>query len=179
MPIQGPWYISVAAVRELLAIKGLDPDDEGSDFSDAERDLDEQARAIVAAGKAGRDLDSGAVQYRGGRPLRLRLTVAQAPRREGGKPQLVRVQADHEGRSAGPYTVPNRVAPPKRVREAEAAKRQGGPSGAPGTHANKGVVVRPDPADLAAWDDAAAAAGQTRHAWIVAALRRAATKARS
>lgn len=184
----GPWYISVTAVRELLEIKGLDRDDDGADFSAAERELDEQARAIVAAGKAPRELDSGALQYRGGRPLRLRLTINPTPRREGSKPQLIRVQADHEGR-VGAYT---RSAPERRTGhslsgsesarlddDADAAqRRRGGPSGTPGTHANKGVVVRPDPADLAAWDKAAAAGGQTRHAWIIAALRRAAALVR-
>lgn len=101
--IAGPWYITVSAVKELMVIKGLRVADDGPDFDACEDDLVAQARAIVDSGKAGRELDSGAIQYRGGRPLRLRLTVMPAPRREGSLPQLVRVQPDHEARR-GPYT---------------------------------------------------------------------------
>ncbi len=159
MPITGPWYVTVTAVREYLEIKGLNRDDEGSDFATAEQELTEMACKIVESGKAGRDLDSGAIQYRGGRPLRLRLTVNPAPRREGGKPQLVRVQPDHEQRGPGPYSVPNGVNPPKRVRDAEKAKRAGGPSGAPGTHAYGSYPIRAPDDEREAWRRAAAAAG--------------------
>lgn len=165
MPTTGPWYITVAAVREYLAIKGLDPNDEGDDYSTAERELVEQARAIVAAGKPGRDLDSGAIQYRGGRPMRLRLTVMPAPRREGSKPQLVRVQPDHEGRGTGPYAVPNKVNPPKRARS--------GPSGTPGTHAYGSYPIRAPDDEREAWRRAADAAGVPLSEWIRDALRRA------
>lgn len=176
MPVQGPWYITVAAVKELMAIKGLRVADAGPDFDACEEELITQARAIVDSGKAGRELDSGAIQYRGGRPLRLRLTVNPAPRREGGKPQLVRVQADHEGRPAGAYTVPNKVNPPKRVREAEAAKRQGGPSGAPGVHAYGSYPLRAPDDEREAWRRAAERAGVPMSEWIRDVLRRAASK---
>lgn len=126
MPITGPWYISVAAVRELLEIKGLDRNDEGDDFTAAEQELQAIAQSVVDAKKEGTALESGAIRYRGPRPLRLRLTVMPAPRREGSLPQLVRVQPDHEGRPQGAYTVPNRVTPPKRVRDAERTKRDKG-----------------------------------------------------
>lgn len=163
MPIEGPWYIAVAAVREYLAITGLDPDDEGRDYDTAERELVEIAREVVRSGKTGAELDSGAIRYRGPRPLRLRLTVVPSPRREGGKPQLVRVQPDHESRAAGSYTVPNRVTPPKRVRD-ERAKRSGG--GPPGTHAHGSYPLRAPDEEREAWRRAAEAAGVPLSEWI-------------
>lgn len=101
--IEGPWYISKAAVQDYLQIIGKPWADDGPDFDAAEIALVEIARSIVAAGKEGTPQDSGALQYRGPRPLRLRLTVAPEARKEGSKPQLMRVRPDHEGR-AGAYT---------------------------------------------------------------------------
>ena len=46
-------------------------------------------------------------------------------------------------------------------------------SGTPGTHANKGVLIRAPADEQAAWQRAADAAGQKRSEWIRAALRRA------
>lgn len=97
---QGPWYITPSAVRELLAIKGKRDTAEQRELAEAE--LLEIAIKVTTGDQQGRELDSGATQYRGPRPLRLRLTVVPSERVDG-PPVLVRVQPDHEGR-AGPYT---------------------------------------------------------------------------
>lgn len=58
------------------------------------------------------------------------------------------------------------------------SKRRGGPSGTPGTHANKGVVIRLPDDERRACDRAAEASGQTRSDWIRSVLRRAAALVR-
>lgn len=93
----GPWYITPTAVRELLAIKCLRDAYDGPQYEQCEDELREAARTVATGEQQGRPLDSGATQYRGPRPLRLRLTVAP-PRPGQPLPQLVRVQPDHEGR---------------------------------------------------------------------------------
>lgn len=99
---EGLWYITPTAVRELLAIKGLPDAYDGPQYEQCEGELHEAARRVTAGDQQGRPLDSVATQYRGPRPLRLRLTVAP-PRPGQPLPQLVRVQPDHEGRR-GTYT---------------------------------------------------------------------------
>lgn len=96
----GPWYITPSAVRELLAIKGERDTPEQRELAEAE--LLDIAGKITAGAQQGKPLDSGATQYRGPRPLRLRLTVVPGERADS-LPVLVRVQPDHEGR-AGAYT---------------------------------------------------------------------------
>jgi hypothetical protein len=101
--IQGPWYVTVSAVRDYLRIRGKPESDDGPDFEQAESELVELARAIVATGKSGVELDSGAYRFRGPKPLRLRLTVTYDKRPEGNLPQLVAVAPDHEAR-VGAYS---------------------------------------------------------------------------
>jgi hypothetical protein len=103
MSTKSPWYISARAVTEYLAITDRDSDGEDAAFFRAEQELAALATKIVAAGKTGKELDSGAYQFRGGKPLRLRLIVSYERRDEGDLPQLVMVKPDHEGR-AGSYS---------------------------------------------------------------------------
>ena len=91
-----PWYITATAVRDYLSITRQPTVDDGPIFDAAEAELIEQAIAIVKAGKVPQQFDSGALQFRGGRPLRLRYIVTPAPRKEGDLPQLVRVKPSHE-----------------------------------------------------------------------------------
>lgn len=91
-----PWYISAAAVRDYLRITGQAVVDDGPIWDAAEQELIDHAIAIVRDRKEGRQLDSGALQYRGGRPLRLRYLVVPTPRHEGDLPQLVRVKPASE-----------------------------------------------------------------------------------
>lgn len=91
MTARGPWYITAAAVRDYLAITGQDPDAEGDVFDRASDALVTIAIATVASDRQPTPTDSGALRYRGPRPLRLRLIVTAAVRSEGGLPQLVTV----------------------------------------------------------------------------------------
>lgn len=102
MTIRGPWYISAAAVRDYMRIAGLSPADDGPDWDLAERELLRQARAIVEAGKQGRELEANRYQFRGGKPLRLRMIVSFERKAEGDLPQLIAVLPDHAGRTE-PY----------------------------------------------------------------------------
>jgi len=74
----GPWYISVRAVREYLAIVRRQESEES--FARAEGELADMAQKLVERGAEPRRLDSGLLQYRGGRPPRLRLSVSEAAR---------------------------------------------------------------------------------------------------
>lgn len=94
--MRGPWYISARAVREYLAILGRTETDEA--FFAAEDELVEISTRVVERGTAGRELPSGLRQYRGGRPLRLRLVVSTEARPEGPAHQLVSVLPDCERR---------------------------------------------------------------------------------
>lgn len=89
----GPWYITAAACRDYMAITGL-PDTEAG-FAAAEDALIELASATVASGRVPAPMRSGALRYRGPRPLRLTLIVTPDPRPEGELPQLVRVLGPH------------------------------------------------------------------------------------
>lgn len=176
MPTQGPWYISATAVRELMAIKGLPTADDGDAFEACELELIELARSIVASGKPGKDLDSGGIRYRGPNPLRLRLTVMPAPRREGSKPQLVQVRPDHEGRAPGLYKQVNKTKP-QSVRDAAKAAKQALAAGAasPASSApayGSHQLLAPDD-EREAWRRAAERAGVPLSEWIRDVLRRA------
>lgn len=103
MAIHGPWYISVAAVQGYLRATGKQPSTDGPDFERAELALIDIAREVVASGKEGKEMDSGVQQFRGPRPLRLRLRVSYERRGEGDLPQLIEVLPDHEGRT-GAYS---------------------------------------------------------------------------
>jgi hypothetical protein len=91
-----PWRITVTAVEQYLDVRGWRDDAEGRER--AERELQAIALDVMGKQQPGRPLDTGATQYRGPRPLRLRLTVTPP---SGGEPlpQLVRVQPAFEGRS--------------------------------------------------------------------------------
>lgn len=98
MPIPShncPWNITDSAARDLLRITGRGP----NELVTALAELRQFARDIVASEKAPRELDSGRLQYRTGRPLRARLIV------EPGQPSstLVQVLPDHAQRE-GAYT---------------------------------------------------------------------------
>jgi hypothetical protein len=99
-PARGPWYISARAVRDYLALRGRQIVDDGPAWDRAERELIEMAAATVASGREPRALDTGALRYRGPKPLRLGLVVVPAPRVEGDLPQLVRVLPSHGGETA-------------------------------------------------------------------------------
>ena len=86
MTASGPWYLSARAVREYGRLARLDTStDDG--FDRAAMSLQE----YVAQAHHVRDQDNGLQLWRGPRPLRLRLLVSTARRREGPLPQLVTV----------------------------------------------------------------------------------------
>lgn len=86
MTASGPWYLSARAVREYGRLARLDTStDDG--FDRAAMALQE----YVAQAHHVRDQDNGLQLWRGPRPLRLRLLVSTATRREGPLPQLVTV----------------------------------------------------------------------------------------
>jgi hypothetical protein len=93
---QSPWRITVTAVEQYLDVRGWRDDAEHRER--AERDLAAVAEDVVTRQQPGRPLDTGATQYRGPRPLRLRLTVTPPSTGEP-VPQLVRVQPAFEDRS--------------------------------------------------------------------------------
>lgn len=98
MPAEWRWYLTISAVRQYMQLAGLsgplEPDN--PDFVRAERELGAYSLTARAANKS---TASGAEIYRtgnvtvGGRKMRLEFTVMPAPRREGDKPQLLRVTA--------------------------------------------------------------------------------------
>lgn len=94
--MKGPWYISARAVREYLAIVGHTESEDA--FFSAEQDLIDITSRVVERGAEPRELPSGLLQYRGGRPLRLRLVVSVEQRPEGPARQLVSVFPDCEVR---------------------------------------------------------------------------------
>lgn len=100
MSVRGPWYVSVSAVRDYLRILGRPDVTDGPAFHRAEEEL--VAICVRAAENAARNPEGpkrtpiGLLQYRGGKPLRLRLLVAPDPREEGRLPQLVSVLPEHD-----------------------------------------------------------------------------------
>jgi len=86
-----PWYISVRAVRDLLALQKRPQESDGPAFDAAEKTLMSWAEETIASGRVPKRLDSGALRYRGPAPERLTLIVTDGPRPEGDLPQLVRV----------------------------------------------------------------------------------------
>jgi len=96
-PARGPWYISARAVRDYLALRGRAVVDDGSDWDHAAVELGRLAEQTVASGRRPKTMESGALRYRGPKPLRLGLVVMPDPRPEGDLPQLVRVLPGHAG----------------------------------------------------------------------------------
>lgn len=89
--ITGPWYITVRAVRDYLALCGRPDVTDGPEFDRATAELTAIAIALAAKGPTSQQETSGALVYREGRPRRWRYTVQPVPREEGSAPQLVRV----------------------------------------------------------------------------------------
>jgi hypothetical protein len=90
------WYITIAAVRQYMAIAGLsgDLEDSNPNFLRAQEELGDLS--LTAKPVIGKDTDSGAVIYRGkvtinGKRRRIECTVMPIPRTEGKLPQLLRV----------------------------------------------------------------------------------------
>lgn len=100
MTVRGPWYLSVSAVRDYLRITGGPDVTDGPVFHRAEEELAKickRAAELAEAKPDGPSLsESGLLQYRGGKPLRLSLLVSPDPRAEGRLPQLVAVLPGHE-----------------------------------------------------------------------------------
>jgi hypothetical protein len=82
-------------VQDYLSLRGRGPVTDGPEWDRAERELIEMAIETVASGRVPRAMDSGALRYRGPKPLRLALVVIHDARAEGDLPQLVRVLAGH------------------------------------------------------------------------------------
>jgi hypothetical protein len=100
--ITGPWYVTIAAVEQYCKIKGTNPESD-QDFGAAQDELIAIAKKITADCKPGKELRTGAIAFRGPKPLRVRLLVSYTERSEGNLPQLFSVQTDFAGR-VGPYT---------------------------------------------------------------------------
>lgn len=94
--LDSPWYISAKAVKDYLAITGRPDDDGGPEWERAEKELVSIARQLIADGKLGKPQRSGAVEYRGRKPMRLRIIVSFERRAEGDKPQMIAVRAAHQ-----------------------------------------------------------------------------------
>jgi hypothetical protein len=83
------WRISLSAVHKFQALYGRGP----TEFESREV-LTSMAEHCLLSSQTPRELDNGSIQYRGPRPLRLRLIV----RREGDELVLVDVLPDNEKR---------------------------------------------------------------------------------
>ena len=96
-----PWYVTIAALREYMAMAGYrgELEDDNPDFRAAERELLD----LISSDRVrdtGRRSDSGAETWRTGRirlarlprSVILELTVMPGPRAEGPLPQLLRVR---------------------------------------------------------------------------------------
>lgn len=90
------WYLSAAAVRSYLQLAGLEDDDGGPQWAQAERELAAHCDAAHLVreepARQRQDWRTGRVQV-GGRPQRLDLIVSTARRPEGPLPQLISVRA--------------------------------------------------------------------------------------
>lgn len=96
MSTTGPWYISVRAVQDYLALCHRPAVTDGPAFDRASGELIAIAEATVASGRIPTTTDTGALRYRGPKPLRCQLLVM--PSLVAGRlPQLVRVLPSHGG----------------------------------------------------------------------------------
>lgn len=88
------WYITVAAVREYLAICGENPRDDGDTFDRAAKDLAEicEHARLVKTEPHRETYRVSVTDDATGATKRLELTVSTMPRPEGPLPQLVRVR---------------------------------------------------------------------------------------
>lgn len=89
------WYITVAAVRQYMAICGYPPQTDGKHFNRARRELAELADVARLAKDVGPSQRSQQWRVKAtvrGRRTRLELIVATEPRPEGPLPQLIAVR---------------------------------------------------------------------------------------
>jgi len=96
--MRGPWYISVRAVRDYLALTGQPDVTQGPIFDRASEALIAMAETTIASGRQPVPINTAgarALRYRGPSPQRYQLIVVPAPRAEGERPQLVRVLPSH------------------------------------------------------------------------------------
>jgi hypothetical protein len=99
-PVRKPWQLTLSAIGKYRAIVAG-----GVSEAQARRALNELAQRCTEAKAVPRELDNGAIEYRGGRPLRLRLIVI----REGESLRLVDVLPDHEQRRGAKSTAIHRT----------------------------------------------------------------------
>lgn len=92
------WYLTIAAVRQYMALAGLsgEMEERNPDFVRAQNELGEYS--LTSRPVIGKNTESGAAIYRTGQivlngrnRVRLEFTVMPVPRAEGGLPQLIRV----------------------------------------------------------------------------------------
>lgn len=91
MPIEGPWFITRAALEDYARLRGKSQAD-ALELRPAL--MEEIARAHYV-----KQLADGSELWRGGKPLRLRFSVRTGAGVGGAAPQLVRVEGDHRGRT--------------------------------------------------------------------------------
>jgi hypothetical protein len=89
MSIQGPWFITRAALDDYSRLVG-------SAAPAPRADLEAQ----IASAHYVKTQGDGSEVWRGGKPLRLRFIVRISTGVGGDAPQLVRVEGDHAGRAA-------------------------------------------------------------------------------
>jgi len=89
--VRGPWYITVRAVRDYLAIQHRPDVMGGPVFERAEDELIAMTTEAASSGRDPKIMQTGALLFKGPRPLRLRFVVVMTPRDEGDAPQLVNV----------------------------------------------------------------------------------------
>lgn len=90
--IEGPWYVTIAAMEQYLQMRGVNPARATRDQQDrAIGDLLAMARRALASDRIPTRTKSGMLSYRGPRPERLTLVVSDDERPEGDLPQLVGV----------------------------------------------------------------------------------------
>lgn len=96
MPVRGPWYLSVSAVRDYLRITGRPDVTDGPVFHRAEEELLKICQRAVERAESNPNVvsesASGLLCYRAGKPLELQLIIAPDSRAEGRLPQLVQVK---------------------------------------------------------------------------------------
>lgn len=87
--IKGPWFVTPSAVRDYMAITGLEQ------YETALDELIEMTTETVGSGREPKLLDSGAWRWRGPSPLRLSFIVEEVPKIQGDAPQLMKVLPSH------------------------------------------------------------------------------------
>jgi hypothetical protein len=86
-----PWILSRGAVREYRTLRGG-----GISDAVARAELEAMALDCVTSSRVPRELPSGLIQFRGPKPLRLRLVVAPPDRHSNERSKLIQVLPEHE-----------------------------------------------------------------------------------